>query len=130
MKIFLTNRINILGVLLSILIYSIIYNFTVDDGVSRNFFQSVFAAILLVFLYGFMFWIGFIIALVILDAILIIPNQKNLKIKLLIEWAIISAPFIYWAIIYERQRVIYLVAVFAFFITQLLRERLIVKATH
>jgi hypothetical protein len=75
-----------------------------------------------------MFWICFIIALVVLDLFLIVFNQTNLKLKLLVEWFIISSPFIYWAIIYERQRWIYIIAIIAFFITQLLREKLIVKA--
>jgi len=129
MKILKTNWINILGVFISVLFYSIIYNLTVDDGVTRNFFQSIFAAIFLVLLYGLMFWAGYILALIVLDLIMVVPNQNNLKVKLLVEWAIISAPFIYWAIIYERQRNIYIVAVIVFLITQLIREKLITKAT-
>lgn len=128
MKILKTNWINILGVFISVLLYSIIYNLTVDDGVTRNFFQSIFAAILLVLLYGLMFWIGFILLLIVLDLILIVPNQSNLKLKLLLQWIIISGPIIYWAIIYERQRNIYIIAVISFLITQLIREKLITKS--
>ena len=128
MKILKTNWINILGVFISVLLYSIIYNLTVDDGVTRNFFQSIFAAILLVLLYGLMFWIGFILLLIALDLILIVPNQSNLKLKLLLQWIIISGPIIYWAIIYERQRNIYIIAVIGFLITQLIREKLITKS--
>ncbi|TZF95116.1 hypothetical protein FW781_14565 [Chryseobacterium panacisoli] len=130
MKILRTNWINILGVFIFLLIYSIIFNFTVDDGVTRNFFQSIFAAIFLILLYGLMFWAGFILALIILDLILIIPNQDKLTLKLLFEWAIISIPFIYWAIIYEKQRSIFIVAIIAFLITQLLRKKLINKVIH
>ncbi|WP_213278553.1 hypothetical protein [Chryseobacterium indologenes] len=128
MKILLTNWINILGVFISLLVYSIIFNFTVDDGVTRNFFQSIFAAIFLLFLYGVMFWAGFILALIILDLILIVPNQDKLILKLLFEWVIISIPFIYWAIIYEKQRNIFMVAIIAFLVTQLLRKKIINKA--
>ncbi|MDQ1859356.1 MULTISPECIES: hypothetical protein [unclassified Chryseobacterium] len=130
MKILRTNWINILGVFIFLLTYSIIFNFTVDDGVTRNFFQSIFAAIFLILLYGIMFWAGFILALIILDLILIVPNQDKLTLKLLFEWAIISIPFIYWAIMYEKQRNIFIVAIIALLITQLLRKKLITKATH
>ncbi|MBT2622615.1 hypothetical protein [Chryseobacterium sp. ISL-6] len=130
MKILNTNWINILGVFISVLFYSIIYNLTVEDDVTTNFFQSIFAAILLVLSYGLMFWIGSILALIVLDLILIIPNQSNLKLKLLIEWIVISAPFVYWATIYEEQRVLYIIAIITFLITQLVRERLITKATY
>ena len=77
-----------------------------------------------------MFWAGFIIMLIILDCILIIPDSTNLKIKVIIEWIVISAPFIYWAVKYPEQRNLYIVAIIAFLITQLLRERLITKATQ
>ncbi|AZB32157.1 hypothetical protein [Chryseobacterium balustinum] len=130
MKILKTNWINILGVFICVLLYSIIYNFFIDDSITRTFLQSIFGAVFFLLLYGVLFWIGFILALIIFDLIIIIPNQSNLKLKLLLEWAIICLPFIYWAIIYERQRNIFIVAVVAFLITQLLRERLINKATH
>lgn len=125
MKILLTNRLNIIGVFITVFLYTLIYNCVIDDGVTRNLFQSIIAAFLFLFLYGIIFLIAFLIALIFLDLILIIPNQKNLKIKLLLEWFIVSIPFVYLATIYERQRVIYLVAVVTFFITQLLREKLI-----
>lgn len=119
-----------LGVFIFLLTYSIIFNSTVDDGVTRNFFQSIFAAVFVIFLYGIMFWAGFIIALIILDLILIVPNQDKLTLKLLFEWAIISIPFIYWAIIYEKHRNIFIVAIIAFLLTQLLRKKIIEKATE
>ena len=130
MKILQTNWINILGVFIILFIYSTIFNLTVNDGVTRNFFQSIFAALFLICLYGFIFWMGFIIALIILDFILIIPNQKKIKIKLLTEWIIISSPFIYWALKYHEQRSLYIIAIITFLITQLLRKRLINKATQ
>ncbi|WP_221412267.1 hypothetical protein, partial [Elizabethkingia anophelis] len=127
MKILKTNWLNILGVFIILLIYSIIFNFTLQDNVTRTFSQSVFAALFLICLYGFVFWTAFIVALIILDFVIIIPNQNNLKLKLLIEWIIISSPFIYWAIKYSEQRNFYLVAIITFLITQLFRERLIKK---
>ncbi len=84
------------------------------------------AALFSVLGYGMMFWALFIVSLVIMDLILIIPNRKNLKIRLLIEWIIISSPFIYWTVKYHEW--IFVAAVIAFFISQQLREkRIMVK---
>jgi hypothetical protein len=127
MKILLTNRINLIGVFIALFMYSIMHNCMIDDGVTRIFFQSIFAALISVCLYGMIFWIGFVGVLVALDLILIVPNQKKLKLKLFLEWLIISTPFIYWAVIYKEQRWFYIVAIIAFLIMQSLREKLINK---
>ena len=65
------------------------------------------------------------ISLVVLDLLLLVRSQNNLRQKLLLEWAIISSPFVYWTIKYQQW--IFLVAVIAFLITQFLREKLIPK---
>lgn len=127
MKILLTNRINLLGVFIAVLIYSIIYNLIIDDGVTRSFFQAIIASLIFIILYGIVFWIGFLIIIIFLDLILIVPNLKRLKIKLFLEWVIISIPLIYMALTYERQRGLYFVALTAFFITQFLRQKLLKK---
>lgn len=114
----------------SVLFYSIIHNLIIDDNITRTFLKSILGALFLLLLYGIIFWIGFILALIIVDLILILPNQNNLKFRLLLEWIIICIPFIYWTIVYERQRNIYIVAIIAFFITQFLRQKLIKKATN
>ena len=128
-KILKTNWINILGVFTVLFLYTTVYGL-IDSNISRNIFQAIIASLIGICLYGIMFWMGFILALIILDLILIVPNQDKLTLKLLLEWIIISAPFIYWAITYERQRNIFIVAIIAFLITQLLRKQLITKATH
>jgi len=128
MKILYTNWINIIGIFTALFLYTTIFNL-LDPNVSRNLFQAIFASLILIFLYGIIFWVGFVLVLTILDLIIIVPNQNNLRLKLFLEWIIISTPFIYWAIIYDRQRYIFLVAVVTFLITQLLRERLIKKST-
>jgi hypothetical protein len=94
---------------------------------SATFVQAIFGGLLSVCLYGKMFWGGFIVALVVLDLLLIIHNQNNLKVKLIIEWFIINIPLIYWTIKYSEW--ILLVAVIAFLITQLLREKRIIAST-
>jgi len=70
----------------------------------------------LVFICGFgiMFLGLVIILLVVLDLILIIPNRDNLKTLLIIEWAIISSPFVYWSVKYDEW--IFVAAIIAFFI--------------
>ncbi len=94
MKILLTNKVNLLGVFISIFIYSVAYGL-IDPNVSRNIFQSIIASLILICLYGIMFWAGFLISLIILDAVLIIPNPKYLRIKLIAEWLVICCPFVY-----------------------------------
>jgi hypothetical protein len=126
MKIVYTNWINIVGVFATLFIYTTISGL-IDPNVSRNFLQAIIASLIGLVLYGLIFWIGFILSLTILDFILIIPNQKSLKSKLLVEWLIISSPFIFWAIKYEEQRLLYLLAIVTFLITQLLRLKLILK---
>ena len=127
MKVLTTNWINLLGVFLVVFLYAIILNLT-ETNVSRNLFQSIFAALILVCGYGIMFWGLFVIALVVLDLLLIMRNPNNLKTMLLIEWLIISSPFIYWTIRYKEW--IFVAAIIAFLITQLLRENRITEASR
>jgi len=74
-----------------------------------------------------MFWGVFIIALIILDLVLL-RNKENLKMKLLVEWLIISAPFVYWTVKYHEW--IFVAAIVAFLIAQLLREKKILEISQ
>jgi hypothetical protein len=114
MKILLTNWINLLGIFIVTFAFSVVLTLT-DPNLSYNIFQAMLAALFSVLGYGMMFWALFIVSLAILDLILIIPNRKNLKTRLLIEWLIISAPFIYWTVKYHEW--IFVAAVIAFFIS-------------
>ena len=124
MKIIRTNWINIIGVFVVAFIYAIILNLN-DVNVSRNVIQSILPALILVCLYGIMFWILYIVLLIILDLLLIAKNQNNLTAKLLAEWLIISAPFVYWGIKYQQW--IFIAVTITFLITQLLRIKSIKK---
>ena len=124
MKVIKTNWINIVGVFLITFIYVAIS----ASLHSATFVQAIFGAILSVGLYGMMFWAFFIAALIILDLLLIVKNKNNLTTKLLIEWLIISSPFIYWVVKYKEW--IFLIAVIAFLIAQLLREKLINRSIN
>lgn len=126
MKIIKTNWINIVGVFIAVFLYAIVLKL-IDENASRNMFQSVFASLILVFGYGIIFWGLLIVSLIVLDLLLFIRSQNNLKAKLVIEWLIISSPFVYWAIRYKEW--IFVAAIVALLITQLLREKKIQKAT-
>ncbi len=125
MKILKTNWINIVGVFVITLMYVFINSFFFH---SATFVQAIFGAALSVCLYGIIFWGLFLILLVVLDLVFFTKNKNNLRTKLLIEWFIISLPFIYWIVKYNQW--IFLVGVLAFLITQLLRKKLIIKAVQ
>jgi hypothetical protein len=127
MKIITTNWINILGVFIVTLFYSVIAN-NIDKNLNYNILQSIVAGLILVCLYGIMFWVLFITLLIIADLLLIVRDPRALRIKLLIQWGVISSPFIYWTIKYGEW--IFAVALVTFFITQILREGLIIKVTQ
>jgi hypothetical protein len=124
MKILKTNWINIVGVLGSVFLYSVISNFT-DSNTSQNIFQAIFSGLILILFYGVTFWVLFIVSLIIFDLLFIVTNQSNLKIKLLLEWLLLSTPFIYWAFKYSEW--IFLVAIISFLFTQLYRRKMIEK---
>ena len=85
------------------------------------FLGSVFGIIL----YGAMFWIGFLVLMFILDMLLMNKQMKNVNSRLLLQWLIISIPFVYWLVKYSEW--IFLVAVLAFLITQYIRKEKILK---
>ncbi|QTE34854.1 hypothetical protein J3L18_17030 [Mucilaginibacter gossypii] len=124
MKIILTNWINLFGVFAGVFAFSVISTLS-DANSSDNIFQAILASLFLVIGYGLMFWFLFIILLVVLDLLLIVPYKNYLKIWLVIEWLIISSPFIYGVIKYHE--LIFAVGLGAFFITQLLREKYILR---
>lgn len=125
MKVLKTNWINLLGVFLAVLIYAVVLNLA-TAGLSYNLFQAIFAALIAIILYGSIFWALLAVSLLVLDLILLLRNRNHLTAKLLLEWLIISSPFIYWFARYTEW--IFLAGVAAFLVTQLLRARLIKKA--
>jgi hypothetical protein len=124
MKVVATNWVNILGVFFVLLLYSTIINFK-NNSLEYNFFQSIVAGFILVCFHGFMFWGLFIFSLIILDLSLLTKEQGNLKKILLLEWVIVSSPFIFWTIKY--QECIFLIGVLTFLITQFMRKKYILE---
>jgi hypothetical protein len=122
MRIIRTNWINITGV------FIITYFYVIADVLihSGTFVQAVLGGLISICLYGMMFWGMFLVSLIILDFLIIMRNRNHLKAKLIIEWLLISSPFIYWTIKYCEW--IFAVAIIAFLMSQLLRERLIKQA--
>jgi hypothetical protein len=124
MKILLTNWINLFGVFVAVFLYAIFYNIYYISA-TRNFYQLMVSAFILVSLYGMQFWGLYITELILFDLLFIVKDQSKLKTKLIIEWLLISLPFIYWIISHKQW--IFLVGVLVFLITQLIRQNLIIK---
>jgi hypothetical protein len=122
MKVIATNWINLAGVF----IVTYFYVFTDVLIHSGTFVQAVLGGLISICLYGMMFWGMFVVSLILLDFLIIMRNRNHLKAKLLIEWLMVSSPFIYWTIKYCEW--IFAVAIGAFLISQLIRERLIMQA--
>ena len=103
------------------------YSYVIADVLfhSGTFLQAIVGGLISTCLYGMMFWAFFVVSLVVLDFLIIVRNQERLKFKLFFEWLIISSPFIYWTIQYDEM--IFAVAIIAFLISQLARERMIKK---
>ncbi|MGN6266162.1 MAG: hypothetical protein ACTHM5_10845 [Ginsengibacter sp.] len=123
-KIFLSNWINLLTIFISLFIITFLSAIIQDKF---TFSDAVFGTTFSILAYGMIFWIGFIIFILILDVILfgLIRGLGSVTYKLLAEWIIISAPFIYWLIKYREW--IFMVAVLAFLLGQFLRRRFILQ---
>lgn len=139
LKVLFTNWINILGVFVVVCIYGITHSddLSLVKDISELIPASLFIAYLIFvgILFSKIFWIGLLFPLVLLDLILIIPNIKSLRIVLIIEWVIISILFIlfmYWQAGFEEKRPLDSIVtdtalVTTFLITQMIREKLIIK---
>ena len=119
-----TNWINIAGVFVTMFIYGVCWG--IYSG-GYSLFPAILSALLLVCLYGMMPWLLFVVLLLSADILLLRNIQRNLKRKLIIEWIIVSAPFFWW--IAEYNEWVFLVAITTFLITQLARQKLIIKLT-
>lgn len=124
LKIVLTSRINLLIIFIITYIVTVISG-VVNDDLSLG--QSLFGSLYSVLGYGIMLWIGFILSITILD-ILLFGLDKRVEYtntKLLLEWAIISAPLVYWIIKYNQW--VLLAAIIAFLVGQMIRKSMVLK---
>lgn len=127
-KVFITNWVNVAGIFIAVWVFGIISELTKAGNEIGNALRiGIFGGLMGIVLYGAIFWIGLLVALLILDFLFFDKpmDRKAVRVRLLIEWAIISAPFIYWFLKYSTYA--FLVSVLAFFVTQLIRERKLVR---
>lgn len=123
-KVVLTNRINILVVFVFVFLFGF-FSAIINEQFSIG--EALFGTTYGVVLYGIMFWIGFVLCVSVLDIVLFsfYTEPKYTTYKLVIEWVLISSPFIYW--IFRYNQWVFLVAVLAFLIGQYLRRPYIFK---
>ena len=119
MKVILTNWIIVSTVLLSGYIYSVISNLLLPLSTINSAFFNAFGT----FVYDIVMYGGIIVGVVIMDLFFIGKNVKKIQTNLYIEWGIISAPLIFFAVKYGHW--ISLVLVIVFFIGQLIRKSMI-----
>jgi len=122
-KIYFTNWINVLGIIIGTYVFLVVTELF-KTGISA-LPQMLIMAMVAIVLYGGIFFTGFLISMLVLDLILMNDNTKYLKLKLIVEWGLISVPFVYWLLEYSEW--IFLVAVIFFFIMQFIREKRILK---
>lgn len=122
-KIYFTNWINVLGIALGTYLFVVISEVFKTGG--SALLQMLIMAMFTIVLYGGICFTAFLIGMLLLDLILMNSNTKYLRLKLIVEWALISAPFTYWLIEYSEW--IFLVSIIFFLIAQFIRERRILK---
>ena len=108
LKIFLTNWINLSGIFLAVYLSTSISGLIASGSARIAFLGGLFGIIFS----GSLFWAGFIISMLLLDFILMNRNINQLNLKLFIEWAVVSGPFIYWFV--QSTQWIFLVAIVGF----------------
>jgi len=113
-----TNWINLVGIFLTTYIYGVIVLAVKSDN---PFYQILMAILFAVIFYGVFFWVIFLIGISILDFLIIQNTKRKLRHMLILEWLIISSPFVYWFSINSEW--IFLIAIITFLFTQILRER-------
>jgi hypothetical protein len=122
-KIYFTNWINVVGIALGTYLFIVISE-VFKTGITA-LPQMLLMALFTIVLYGGICFSGFLIGMLLLDLILMNGNIKHLRLKLIVEWVLISAPFIYWLLEYSEW--IFLAAIISFIITQFIREKRILK---
>lgn len=123
-KIVFTNWINLSVIFIAVFVAGFISAIVYDRF---TFSEALFGTTYSIVGYGMLFWFGFFILIGLLDIVLfsIIKQPQYVIYKLVLEWIIISSPFIYWLIKYNQW--IFLVAIIAFLIGQYLRRPYISK---
>ncbi len=120
-----SNWVHIVGFYISAYLSGIIFKIIGlenERSWSEVIIYDIFFILLSFFLYGILIVLAFYIVIVILDIILFTRNFKWFKQKFILEWLIVSTPFIYWAFKYEFW--LWVSLSISFFITQMIRFKM------
>jgi hypothetical protein len=123
-KIVLTNWTNLVVMYIGMFVTLFICELSPGIATLKEAFYNTFGSLIVYYIF---FWIGFFILIVFLDVWLFGFNKQPqyTNYKLAVEWILISLPLIYWVIKYNEW--IFLVAILAFLVGQLLRKPHIFK---
>ena len=121
----LTNWIHLIVFYIATYLTLILFRvFRLSDGDWESAILTGFVSTFLLFIvYGPIIIGWFYLAVISMDILLFSRDNRWTKEKLLLEWLIISIPFIYWAFKYEYW--LWINLSISFLTTQLLRKRLI-----
>lgn len=128
MKIFLTNWVSVVGIFIVLCLTGIITELWKVESIREApnaIATGLFGVLLALLLYSLVIWLAFILVMFLLDFLLMNNDKTYVRHKLLFEWILVSSPFIYWG--FEYSQWIFFVAIGTFFITQAIREKLILK---
>lgn len=130
LSILLTNWIHLLGFYMATYFSLILFKLFGLEGAeneswSETLLTSILAIPLLFMLYGPIIIGGFYTAILVLDIVGFNLKSTNTLLILILQWIIISAPFVMWASEYEYW--LWLALIMSFLITQLIRKKKIEK---
>jgi hypothetical protein len=125
-RILSTNWIHLLGFYVTTHLTVVLFQITksayaTDDGWIEMLSLSFLSVPLVFFTYGLVFLIGFYGVILVLDSIGFSLDKLKIRQVLILEWVIISLPFIIWAFEYEYW--LWISLSISFLITQLIREK-------
>mgnify|MGYP006945861267 CR=1 FL=1 len=107
----------------SLIIYTLINS---KDGFFDTLMTAVIGSLFGILGFGFIFWVLFFLLTIMIDLILPFRNITKLNQNLLIEWFLVSLPFIFW--MFKDGMFILLIGIIPYLITQFtLRKKKIVE---
>lgn len=124
LKIVLTNWVNILTVYICLFVSLFVSELIPGIATIKDALYNTFGSLIVYYL---SFWLGFSMLIALLDVLFFSFDKQAqyTNYKLIIEWLLISLPFVYWLIKYNQW--IFLVTILAFLLGQYLRRPYIFK---
>jgi len=127
-KIVLTNWINLIAILTIWLFENIIKIDFLNIGLI-SFFEEILQGLTQFFSTGFFIMIPLLLIVIFIDLIVWSRDYATWKI-LILEWIVLSSPFVYWFFRHEQQRVVNLSIILILLIFQWFRSVEIKKIRH